>query len=177
MTTIYDARPEPTMILRVSKKMTPCHSNWLPAKDSHLAVQLQVPQPRKKIWFPEDSNGEPHPLNPDDGYGGSKFKLNTIKAIYVTSDGKVPTNNLSNVLEGSSAFKAHRAEKKARNERETSHYYNRLSYKLALGKKTKFKIWETFQKKIDALPEPTFSLVGLAWRKTFGRAPRFEEYI
>tara|TARA_B100000795_G_C22804223_1_gene443839 strand:+ start:4389 stop:4919 length:531 start_codon:yes stop_codon:yes gene_type:complete len=176
MTSIYDARPEPTRILKVPKKLTPCHSNWLPTKDS-LDVPIQAPQPRKKIWFPEDQNGEPHSLNPDDGCGGSKFKLSTTKAIYVTSDGKVPTHNLSNVLEGSRAFKAHRAEKKARNDLETSHLYKRLVDNLNLGKKTKFEIWRKFQKKIDRLQEPNFSLVGRAWRTAFGRAPRFEEHL
>ena len=35
-------------------------------------------QKGSRVWFPEDENGEPHDRNPDDGYGGARFKLQVV---------------------------------------------------------------------------------------------------
>lgn len=36
----------------------------------------------RHVWFPEDESGEPHPLNPDNGCGGGKYKLRNERMIY-----------------------------------------------------------------------------------------------
>ena len=62
------------------RPLVPCPSSWLPEETAHLARRPLV---IKRVWFPEDANGEPHEANPDDGCR-AKYKLNNIH--YYDSD-------------------------------------------------------------------------------------------
>ena len=117
-------------------------------KNKFRKPQSRKPQSRKpqgrRIWFPEDKNGEPHSKNPDDGCGGAKFKMDNIRYIYKTSDNKLPEEDFSNVLSGSEAWKAHKAEKKSDDFNQTVANYRQLANERKLSKKTKMEIWNVF---------------------------------
>ena len=134
---------------------------------------------KKRVWFPEDAAGEPHPQNPDDGCGGALYKNATIHLIYATSDHGPPDNEMSNVLEGKSAKLAHKAERKCADYNDTANLYRDAGTKIprfgGIDHSDKLAIWLEFEMKYKQLKEPDWSIAGLLWRSLFGREPRFEE--
>ena len=122
----------------------------------------------KKVWFPTTDNGEPHVRNPDDGFGGSVFQLNTVVHIYYYSpDGET-------VLEGKQARDAAREERVAKNKTETSDLvYREFHRNVQAGGCG--SDWGLFEKKIDLLEEPCWSIIGQLWRSMNGDQPRLEE--
>ena len=133
---------------------------------------------KKRVWFPEDVAGEPHPQNPDDGCGGALYKNAIIHLIYATSDHGPPDNDLSNVLEGKSAKLAHKAERQCADYNDTANLYRDASATMRFGscdRDTKLAVWRTFEQDYNQLKEPDWSIAGLLWRSLFGREPRFEE--
>ncbi len=134
---------------------------------------------KKRVWFPEDAAGEPHPQNPDDGCGGALYKNATIHLIYATSDHGPPDNEMSNVLEGKSAKLAHKAERKCADYNDTANLYRDAGTKIprfgGIDHSDKLAIWLEFEMKYNQLKEPDWSIAGLLWRSLFGREPRFEE--
>ena len=132
----------------------------------------------KRVCFPEDVAGEPHPQNPDDGCGGALYKNTTVHLIYMTSDHGPPDNDLSNVLEGKSAKLAHKAERQCADYNDTANLYRDASATMRFGscdRDTKLAVWRTFEQDYNQLKEPDWSIAGLLWRSLFGREPRFEE--
>ena len=134
---------------------------------------------KKRVWFPEDVAGEPHPQNPDDGCGGALYKNTTVHLIYMTGDHGPPDNDLSNVLEGKSAKLAHKAERKCADYNDTANLYRDAGTKIPrfgdIDHSDKLAIWLEFEMKYKQLKEPDWSIAGLLWRLLFGREPRFEE--
>ena len=167
-------------ILKVPRQMIPCPTSWLPVEDSHLVGLLEEPVCEatssigKKVWFPEDADGEPNIKNPDDGCGGGKYKNNNIFYIYATIDGRKPNEDMSNVLEGSLAFQSLRNEKRCKNFHQTANYFRELMDNIrCFGKNPNF--WKSFQSKVDKLDEPDWAYIGLAWKIMYGIAKRPEE--
>ena len=142
---------------RFACNMVPCPPDWLPQEDSHLAVELEsasssAPKKEKRVWFPEDSTGEPHPKNPDDGFGGSKHKLTNIHTYY-----------------------GNKKDMRAADYSSTANLWREAQEHIIQGAQTSIVIWSDFQLKTDALKEPEYSLIGLLWRQLFRGAPRLEE--
>ena len=135
------------------KQLVPCHIEWLPEESAHLA-RFKIDEKPKKIWWPENENGEPHDSNPDDGCGGAKYKLTTV---YNYDDG--PT----------------KVQQKADNYKDTAKYYREAHSIIRLGTMSKEAIWLKFQAQNDLLVEPSYSLIGRMWRKLFGIKIRIEE--
>lgn len=138
--------------------MIPCATTWLPESTNHLAVALQPEvkkskNSRRRIWFPVDETGEPHPQNPDDGCGGAVHTLETVH-IYETS------------------LKHTRI---CENEKETMALFREAAEQLNSGFHTKEYIWSQFIKGWDNLPHPNYSYCGLLWRSLYGANPRDEE--
>ena len=142
------------------RPLTPCPTEWLPVETADLARR---PLGLKKVWFPEDANGEPHKSNPDDGCGGSKYKLNNIH--YYDSDKK---------------------EVKAADRDATNSYYREAmvsfdglfdgcDYMFNNHTANKIAIWLDFQQKTDALNEPDYGRMGALWATIFHDDPRLEE--
>ena len=161
------------------KQLKNCPIEWLDPSGVGLAVALQD-LPKRRVWFPEDKNGEPHNNNPDNGFGGAKFKIKNICPIFVTKNGELPNEDHSNVLEGSEAISVFKAAKKAIDHKKTSKYYRKLmsdSNKFDIKNMLNYKelLWNVFQENVDSLQEPTYSYIGLAWRSLFGRRKRLEE--
>ena len=100
-TPVVDNRPEPKKaaksILKRSFTLVPCNPAWLPEVGLHLAVPLEPVVPKKRVWFPEDTAGEPHPKNPDDGCGGAKYKLTAIREFpkFVPNEDEKKAKNLA----------------------------------------------------------------------------------
>jgi hypothetical protein len=141
-----------SILKKIGKKLVPCNQAWLEKEFAHLAVSLQEEKKKKQVWFPEDAQGEPHKNNPDDGCGGSKFKIRIIFHI-----------NKNDAL-------------KALNYNETANYYRDLMNKVRTsGKNPEF--WSEFQKNVDRLEQPEYSYIGLAWSSLYGKAKRPEEIL
>lgn len=148
--------------MRFACNMTPCPLEWLPQEDSHLAVELEsvnvntpsssAAKKEKRVWFPEDSAGEPHLKNPDDGCGGSKHKLANIHTYY-----------------------GNKKDMRAADYSSTANLWREAQEHIIQGAQTSIVIWCDFQLKTDALKEPEYSLIGLLWRQLFRGAPRLEE--
>ena len=171
----------------MAKRLVPCPKSWLPEEDLHLTCELPeaesaaaVERSQKRVWFPEDSAGEPHPRNPDDGCGGGKYKLTIVKPIYATSDGSPPSEDLSNVLENKEARTAHRAERHCANHNETLGIYRDAAEQLRASlyvpsDSQKKEIWTQFETAFDKLAEPDWCTAGLLWRTLYQSAKRPEE--
>jgi hypothetical protein len=139
--------------IKVARPMIPCVTTWLPKSTIHLAVELEAKSKGRRIWFPVDDVEEPHPKNPDDGYGGALYPLKTVH-IYETS--LKHTRICENKKETQALF------------REAAEQLNRGSY-------TREYIWYQFIKGCDKLPQPEYSYCGLLWRNLYGTNPRDEE--
>ena len=171
----------------LAKRLVPCPKSWLPEEGICLTCELPAAEsaaapdrPRKRVWFPEDSSGEPHPSNPDDGCGGAKYKLTMVAPIYATSDGKPPSQDLSNVLENKEARAAHRAERHCTNHNETLGIYRDAAEQLRASlyvpsDSRKKEIWTQFETAFSKLAEPDWSTAGLLWRTLYKGAERPEE--
>jgi hypothetical protein len=156
----------------MAKRLVPCPKNWLPEEGLRLTCELPeaesaaaVERPQKRVWFPEDSAGEPHPRNPDDGCGGGKYKLTIVKPIYATSDGSPPSEDLSNVCA---------------NHNETLGIYRDAAEQLRASlyvpsDSQKKEIWTQFETAFDKLVEPDWCTAGLLWRTLYQHAKRPEE--
>lgn len=136
----------------IQHSLVQCPIEWLPEETAHLGLR-ELGQQTRRIWFPEDVNGEPHESNPDDGCGGAKYKLTTIH-IY---DGLT------------------KVEQKAKNYEETVANWREALSLDRLKIMDKKSIWLRFQTKNDRLDEPCYNLMGLMWRNLFGTKIRFEE--
>tara|TARA_Y100000589_G_C27171041_1_gene636734 strand:- start:1731 stop:2225 length:495 start_codon:yes stop_codon:yes gene_type:complete len=158
-------------ILKVSKTLIRCPKDWLPDETSHLAVAIKP----VKVWFPEDEHGEPHINNPDDGCGGGKYKTVNYNYFYATKNGEPVKEDLSNVLEGSAAYKAHRESNRPSDYNETANLFRELLDKARWPNHNRYDIWYHFKKKVDMLKEPEWSYIGLAWKQLYGSMPRMEE--
>lgn len=171
----------------MAKRLVPCPKSWLPEEDISLTWELPeaesaavVDRPQKRVWFPEDSSGEPHPRNPDDGCGGGKYKLTIVNPIYATSDGNPPSEDLSNVLEDREARTAHRAERHCANHNETIGIYRDAAEQLRASlyvpsDSRKKEIWSQFETAFNGLAEPDWCTAGLLWRTLYQSAKRPEE--
>lgn len=136
--------------------LVPCPTDWLPEETAHLARRKLGEKPRR-VWFPEDSNGEPHDSNPDDGCGGAKFKLTTIREF--------------------PKFVPNEDEKKSKNS--SANAYRWLAQQIRIANLTgfnqKMRVWVEFEKKMKKIPSPEYDYIGLGWRSLFGKGRRIEE--
>ena len=162
--------------LRSTRTMVACPAAWLPESTAYLAVALEpeaenrtssilrssrpghshgTAKSERRVWFPEDANGEPHPKNPDDGCGGAKYRLFRYCVFYHSL----------------------RHTRIAENAAETREIYRRacLVARDARTEWEKNQIWQQFITDFDKISHPTYSYSGLLWRQLFGSAPRTEE--
>lgn len=130
----------------------------------------------RKVWFPEDEDGDFHPLNPDNGCGGGIYKLETIHPIYYTSDGLPPRDDMSNVLEGRDAKSMGKTEVLGQNWMETSDLVYREFYS-PIERGGCNRQWEILEKKLLEMEEPQWSLIGQLWSSLNPNSPRIEEQI
>ena len=130
----------------------------------------------RKVWFPVDEDGDFHPLNPDNGYGGGLYQLETIHLIYYTSDGLPPKYDMSNILEGREAKSMGKTEVLGQNWMETSDLVYRGFY-FPIKEGGCNGQWEFLEKKLLELDEPQWSLIGQLWSSLNQDAPRIEESI
>ena len=142
------------------RPLVPCPKEWLPEETAYLARHALG---QKKVWFPEDVNGEPHESNPDDGCGGAKYKLNTIH--YYDAD----KNDL--LAEDRQATAAYYREAITLFHR----LYDNIDYTWGNLSADKLTIWLDFQQKVDELKEPDYGTIGSLWRTIFNSDPRLEE--
>ena len=131
-------------------------------------LRMKSNKKKKRVWFPVSNDGEPHKLNPDDGYGGSMYELDTVVHVYYyTEDG-------TTVLEGKKARVAAREERVARNKHQTSDLvYREFSKSLESGGLG--NSWSLLETELDKLEEPCWSTIGQLWRRLHGDKPRLEE--
>ena len=156
------------------KALVPCHESWLPEEDAHLAVELEcanVNAPttgtKKRVWFPEDSAGEPHPKNPDDGCGGAKYKLTTKHEVEKVDLKASDHNETANLMR--------QAQDRLRERSNSLFRLSNWNDSTNLFTADKIKIWTDFQQATDQLKEPDYCLIGYMWRSLFFAQPRFEE--
>ena len=145
--------------------LVPCHTAWLPTDDSHLARPLE-----RRVWWPEDDKGKPHAANHDQ----LKHRLTTTHYIWQTSDGKPPSADLSNVLEGQKAKEAHKKERVCGDLYPTYRLYQIADRKCGFWSNRK-QIWAEFEQEYAKLAEPDWSFAGLLWRRLYFKAKRPEE--
>ncbi len=131
-------------------------------------------QRERKVWFPVDEKGEPDNRNPDDGCGGFTIHLETIRYYFVTSDGKLPSEDGSNILEGQAARKKTKENKIGKDWQETFDLAFR-EFNLAIEKGGCGGVWEVFDRKVCKLEEPDYCLIGQKWRSLYGNEKRLEE--
>jgi len=157
MNTLYNKAHFKSNTLR---PLVPCPTEWLPQDTAHLGRR---PLGLKRVWFPEDANGEPHDSNPDDGCGGAKYKLNTIH--HYDSDKKDLKSE------------DHDATVTYYNEALTLFHrlHNDMDYTWDNLSADKLAIWLDFQQKTDVLKEPHYSMMGDLWLTIFNSEPRLEE--
>ena len=130
-------------------------------------LKMKSNKKKKRVWFPVSNDGEPHQLNPDDGFGGSMYELETIVHVYYyTDDGTV--------LEGKKARVAAREERVARNKHQTSDLVYR-EFSKSVEKGGLGNSWSLLETELDKLEEPCWSIVGQLWRRLHGDKPRLEE--
>tara|TARA_X000000368_G_scaffold410420_1_gene393859 strand:- start:237 stop:713 length:477 start_codon:yes stop_codon:yes gene_type:complete len=138
------------------RSLVPCPTDWLPEETAHLARRKLGEKPRR-VWFPEDSNGEPHDSNPDDGCGGAKFKLTTIREF--------------------PKFVPNEVEKKSKNS--SGNAYRWLADQIRSANLTrndqKMRVWGEFDEMMQKITNPEYDYIGLAWRSLFGKSRRIEE--
>lgn len=131
-------------------------------------------QRERRVWFPVDEKGEPDNRNPDDGCGGFTIHLETIRYYFVTSDGKLPSEEGTNILKGNAAREKSKENKIGKDWRKTFDIAFR-EFNLAIEKGGCGGIWEVFERKIHELEEPDYCLVGQKWRSLYGNEKRMEE--
>lgn len=128
----------------------------------------------RHVWFPVDENGEPDLKNPDDGLGGFIHHLETVTYYFVTSDGKLPNSDGSNILEGSAARKKAKENKVGKDWQKTFDLIYR-EFETPLEKGGCDGKWEHLEEKLSQLEEPDFCLIGQFWRQRHGGKKRTEE--
>ena len=128
----------------------------------------------KSVWFPELDNGEVHPSNPHDGYGGGLYKLETVHYIYYTKDGCRPSETMDNVLEGFLAIDAAKIEVLGKDWQKTTDLVYR-EFRLPLDKGGCNGDWDTLEEKLSNIDEPYWSIIGQLWSTLNGTLPRKEE--
>ena len=164
-TPVVDNRPEPKKtaksILKRAFTLVPCNPVWLPEAGLHLAKPLEPVVPKKRVWFPEDTAGEPHPKNPDDGCGGAKYKLTAIRKFpkFVPNEDEKKSKNL-----------AGNAYRWLADQIRHAHF---LGYTNEFNRK--MRVWVEFEKKNAKIIFPEYDYIGLGWRSLFGKAKRVEE--
>lgn len=107
----------------------------------------------QRVWFPEDENGEPNVLNPDDGCGGGLFKLETIHAIYYSSTGD------DDILEGRSAREFAKAVILGKDWQRTTDLVYR-EYSLPVEQGGCGGDWALLEDKLHELEEPYWAVIG-----------------
>ena len=136
---------------------------------------VEAAKKQRRVWFPEDENGNYHSLNPDDGCGGGLYKLETIHPIYYTSDGLPPKDDMSNVLEGEAARKQAKTEAIGKNWAETIVLVYR-TFDEPINAGGCGRQWRNLERILLELEEPLWCEVGLLWRRLYGKSPRPEEF-
>lgn len=131
-------------------------------------------QRERRVWFPVDEKGEPDNRNPDNGCGGFTIHLETIRYYFVTSDGKFPSEDGENILEGKAARKKVKENKIGKDWQQTFDLAFR-EFNLTIEKGGCGGLWEVFEKKVFELEEPDYCLVGQKWRSLYGNEKRVEE--
>jgi len=109
---------------------------------------------RRRVWFPESETGEPSDLNPDDGYGGGLFKLETVHPIYYS-----PTGSDHDILEGKDAREFAKVAILGKDwQRTMDLVYREFSIPIELGGCG--GQWELLEDKLLLLEEPYWALIG-----------------
>ena len=137
-------------------------------------MKTRATREKRRVWFPVDKDGEPHEQNPDDGCGGFIHHLQTVTFYYVTSDGKNPSKDGSNILEGSEARKKDKENKIGKNWQQTFDLVYR-EFHLPVDKGGCDGEWSILEKKVYQLEEPDFCVLGQKWRSMYGKQKRKEE--
>ena len=137
-------------------------------------MQTRVTRDQRRVWFPEDEKGEPDDRNPDDGFGGFIHHLQTVTFYYVTSDGKLPSKDGSNILEGYEARKKAKEDQIGKDWQQTFDLVFR-EFNLPIQKGGCGGVWKILEEKISQLEEPDFCLIGQKWRQLYGEKKRKEE--
>tara|TARA_Y100001935_G_scaffold244839_1_gene237728 strand:+ start:846 stop:1445 length:600 start_codon:yes stop_codon:yes gene_type:complete len=157
ITTAYNrAHFESNMI----RPLVPCPTEWLPEETAYLARR---PLGLKKVWFPEDVNGEPHESNPDDGCGGAKYKLNTVHFYDADKKDLLAADHEATAVAFREALSCFHS------------LYEDIDYTWDNLSSDKLAIWIDFQQKTDALREPDYGSIGALWATIFRGDPRLEE--
>lgn len=128
----------------------------------------------RRVWFPIDERGEPDDKNPGDGFGGFIHNLETLIYNFVTSDGKLPNLDGSNILEGSAAMDKVKENKIGKDWQKTIDLIYR-EFKMPIEKGGCDENWENLEEKLLLLEEPDFCLIGQFWRQLYGNVERKEE--
>ena len=104
------------------------------------------------------------------------FNLNNNQyyELYITTDNEPPNINMTNVLFGLSALDKVKELNIGTGWRETLNLVTREFY-LPLDKNGCGGNWEIFEKKINLIEEPDYSLIGLLWKQLNGFKKRNEE--
>ena len=137
-------------------------------------MKTRATREKRRVWFPVDKDGEPHEQNPDDGCGGFIHHLQTVTFYYVTSDGKKPSKDGSNILEGSAARKKDKENKIGKDWQQTFDLVYR-EFHLPVEKGGCDGKWSILEKKVYQLEEPDFCVLGQKWRSMYGNQKRKEE--
>jgi hypothetical protein len=130
----------------------------------------KVAMKKKRVWFPEDENNEPHEMNPCDGFGGSLYRLITHIPIYYFQN----NDNQGRILEGAAARKAARSERTALNKSETTDLLYR-EFRVPVEKGGCGGQWSVLETRLSFLVEPDWCMIGQFWRTLYGDAPRISE--
>ena len=146
----------------IQHSLVQCPIEWLPEETAHLGLR-ELGQQTRRIWFPEDVNGEPHESNPDDGCGGAKYKLNTIHHYDSDKNDLKSEDYDATVTYYKEALTLFHG------------LFNDIDYTLDNLSADKLTIWLDFQQKTDALKEPDYGAIGSLWRTIFNSDPRLEE--
>merc|ERR1711934_1166294 len=98
----------------------------------------------------------------------------TVTFYYVTSDGKVPSKDGSNILEGSEARKKAKENKIGKDWQQTFDLVFR-EFNLPVEKGGCGGLWKVLEEKTSQLEEPDYCLIGQKWRELYGNRAREEE--
>jgi hypothetical protein len=128
------------------------------ASDSEQSDEEERP---RAIWFADEDKT-------------TKRSISELHLFYYTSDGLPPQEDGGNILYGHEAKQASRKERRAKNLLETNDITSRL-FNMSVKEGGCGRSWENLEKKILELEEPSWSFIGLLWRRLYGKRKRIEE--
>lgn len=135
---------------------------------------INVRHKERRVWFPVHEDGEPDDNNPDDGFGGFIYHLQTVTYYYITEDGQPPKKDGSNVLEDSAARQIDKENKIGKNWQQTFDLIY-TKFELPVEKGGCGGEWKVLERQVHQLEEPDFCLLGQKWNSLYGLQKRKDE--